>query len=253
MFRVSKINKIIENNSDNEKKIKKYLTNSLLSNRIPNDELLDNLGVFLTRQSLSRFLFLNEIYKESINTHGSIFEFGVRWGQNTSLFSSFRGIYEPYNYNKKIISFDTFEGFPSIDKKDDVKISSKGDYSVTKGYEFFLNELIQNKENLSPLPHIKKYEIVKGDATKTLPKYLAEHPETIISLVYFDFDIYKPTKKCLELIKPYLTKGSIIGFDELNYDKFPGETIALREVLGTNRFSIKRFPFAPHCSYLKYE
>ncbi len=45
-------------------------------------------------------------------------EFGVKWGQNLALFQSFRGMYEPYNHNRKIIGFDTFEGFPSVDKKD---------------------------------------------------------------------------------------------------------------------------------------
>lgn len=73
-------------------------------------------------------------------------EFGVRWGQNLALFESFRGIYEPYNYNRKIV-----------------------------------------------------------------------------------------------------------GFDELNYNKFPGETIALSEVLGLDKYSIKRSPISPLQSYVVVE
>ena len=51
-----------------------------------------------------------------------------------------------------------------------------------------------------------------------------------MSLAIFDFDIYKPTKAALEAIKPHLFKGSVLVFDELADDIFPGETVALREV-----------------------
>ena len=43
-------------------------------------------------------------------------------------------------------------------------------------------------------------------------------------------DIYKPTKKCLSLMKPHLAKGSILAFDELNCDMARGVTPALKEV-----------------------
>ncbi len=92
--------------------------------------------------------------------------------------------------------------------------------------------------------------MVKGDATVTLEKYLKEHPETIIAFAYFDFDVYEPTKKCLELIKPYLTKGSIIGFDELNDPQFPGETVAVRETLGLQNVRIQRSKYSGIQSYI---
>ena len=45
---------------------------------------------------------------------------------------------------------------------------------------------------------------------------------------------------CLETIRPYLTRGSVIGFDELCLPVFPGETVAVREVLGLDRHRIVR-------------
>ena len=74
-----------------------------------------------------------------------------------------------------------------------------------------------------------------------------------MALAYFDFDIYKPTHDCLEAILPYLTKGSVLAFDELNTPQFPGETIAVREVLGLSRYAIKRDPSNPLTSYLVIE
>ena len=218
---------------------------------IPNDEILNNLGLFMKRQNLARIFFLNELYKKIIDVHGVIMEFGVRWGQNLALFESFRGMYEPFNHNRKIIGFDTFAGFPSVHVKDGkTKIVSKGDYAVTKHYEDYLDEILQYHETESPISHIKKYELVKGNAILTLPKYLKNNPETIVSFAYFDFDLYEPTKKCLEMIMPHMTKGSVIGFDELNTHAFPGETLALKEVFGLTKYKIRRYPTSSRASYI---
>lgn len=179
-------------------------------------------------------------------------EFGVRWGQNLALFQSFRGMYEPYNHNRKIIGFDTFEGFPAVDKKDgDDKIASVGAYSTTKGYEEHLDKVLQYHETESPISHIKKYELVKGNAIHELKKYLEENPQTIISFAYFDFDIYSPTLECLKLIKERLSKGAIIGFDELNTKQFPGETLAFDEVFGIKNYQIHRSPISSAQSYIQ--
>jgi len=96
---------------------------------LPEEELLSNIGLFIDRRMLSRFLFLQELYKVQLGIHGSIFEFGVRYGQNLTLLTSLRGIFEPFNHNRKIIGFDTFTGFPSVNPLDTEKWKA-GDYNV---------------------------------------------------------------------------------------------------------------------------
>lgn len=246
--------KVSSLSSQNELDAKKNFLSWFKDCPIPENEILNNLGLFTNRQALSRMLFFHELYQKIINIHGIIIEFGVRWGQNLALFEQFRGIYEPYNYNRKIVGFDTFEGFPDIHEKDgSADVISKGAYSVTQNYENYLSLILDFHESTSPISHIKKYELIKGDATITLPKYLKENPETIIAFAYFDFDLYEPTKICLELIKDHITGGSIIGFDELNYHTFPGETLALKEVLGLSRYKIQRSPLSPLQSYIIIE
>ena len=221
---------------------------------IPENELLVNLSLFMRRQVLSRMFFMQELYLNIINVHGIIVEFGVRWGRNLALFTSFRGMYEPYNYNRKIVGFDTFSGFPSVSQKDGNFAGIKPDaFSVTPSYEEYLAQVLDYHEAECPVNHIKKYELVKGNVLETLPRYLEQHPETIIALAYFDFDLYEPTKVCLQLIQKHLTKGSVIGFDELNYATFPGETLALREVLGLDRYAIRHSPHNPLPGYLVIE
>lgn len=221
---------------------------------IPSSEMLSNLGLFLNRQTLSRILFMHEMYQKIIDVHGVVMEFGVRWGQNLALFESFRGMYEPYNYTRKIVGFDTFSGFPSVDAKDgDNSVIDVGAYSVTQGYKDYLEGILDYHESESPISHIKKYQLVEGDASQTIEQYLTDNPETIIAFAYFDFDIYEPTKNCLEAIKGHLTKGSIIGFDELNCATFPGETIAFKEVFSLSKYKITRSPQNPYMSYIVFE
>ena len=212
---------------------------------IPENEKLTNSGLFVKRQDLTKQLFFNDLYNRFLDVHGVIMEFGVRWGQNLVTLNNLRGIHEPFNHSRKIIGFDTFEGFAEVDAKDGShEIIKKGAFSVTKNYEDYLAQVLDYHHSECPLSHIKKNTLIKGDATKTLESYLKAHPETIIAFAYFDFDVYEPTKKCLELIKPYLTKGSIIGFDELNDPQFPGETVALRESLGLQNIRIQRSKYS---------
>ena len=246
--------KIINRSTTNELSFREKFFKLFKDCPIPDNELLPNLGLFIKRQDMARILFMHELYKKIINVNGMIMEFGVRWGQNLALFELFRGIYEPFNYNRKIIGFDTFGGFPSIDKNDGkVNIDSTNNYSVTKNYEQYLEQILDYHEQESPIPHIKKYQLIKGDATIEIEKYLKDHPETIIALAYFDFDLYAPTKKCLQAIKGHITKGTVLGFDELNYHLFPGETIAFKEVFELDRYRIRRSPYNPTESYIVIE
>ncbi len=243
---------VLGQSSEGEKDLRTQFGDHFRQSPIPATELLQNLGLYMNRQALSRILYMHELYKQIIDVHGVVMEFGVRWGQNMALYESFRGMYEPYNYSRKIIGFDTFGGFPSTDAKDGDKVKP-GDYGVTADYEAYLTQVLDYHESESPLGHLKKYELVKGDATQTIHQYLEQHPETMVALAYFDFDIYEPTKACLEAIRPRLTKGSILAFDELNCAPFPGETLAVMEVLGLSTYRIRRTPLNPLCSYLVVE
>lgn len=218
---------------------------------IPGADILQNLGLFLSSKNLSRILFLNHIYQQIVDVHGVVLEFGTRWGQNLSLFAALRGIYEPFNRMRRIVGFDTFSGFPHISGKDNKKcrIIRKGGLSCTDNYVEYLTRVMQYQEQDNPLSHIKKFDIRVGDAGKEIKKYLKEFPETIVALAFFDFDLYRPTKACLEAIRGHLVKGSILAFDELSDHDSPGETLALKEVFGLNNVRLKRFAYASRVSY----
>ena len=246
--------KISDRSSANEQASREEFRRLYRACPIPEHERQAHLGLFMNRQLLARILWMHEMYTKALSVPGVVMEFGVRWGQNLSLFQSLRGIYEPYNYTRKVIGFDTFSGFVGTSNEDgDAEIVEEGAYAVTPGYEQYLAQLLAYHEKESPISHIKKHELVKGDASVTIRQYLEEHPETIISLAYFNMDIYRPTRDCLEAIKSRVTKGSIIGFDELNCPHFPGETIALNEVFGLDKCRLVRHPHNPYPAYLVIE
>ena len=182
-------------------------TNMMRDCPIPDGQLLSNLGLFVNSKDLSRILFMDALYNHIIDVQGVIVEFGTRWGQNASLLSALRGIYEPFNRHRKIVAFDTFEGFPSVTDKDGTSdLMVCGNLTVSKGYERYLERIMELQELENPLAHVRKFEIRKGDAVTELDSYLSEHPETIVALAYFDFDLYEPTKKCLERVRPHLVR-----------------------------------------------
>ncbi len=240
--------------SNDEKGREQEFVRLLKEAPIPDDELLANLGLFLTSKNLSRILFFAEIYKRIVNSHGVIMEFGTRWGQTMSLLAALRGIFEPFNRHRQIIGFDTFEGHRGITELDAVPSRcSDGSYAVNPGYEAYLEEIIALQEGLNPVNHIKKFEVVKGDALETVPAWFDAHPEALVSLAILDFDIYAPTKAALEALKPRLFKGSIIVFDELCDGTFPGETVAFRELFSPMNFRIQRFPMTSRVSFMEVE
>ena len=242
------------NPSPTEKDAYERLVRLLRSWAIPDNEILKDLPLFLTRATLGHTLFLDALYRRILNVSGCVFEFGVRWGRTQSLFASLRTLYEPYNMSRKLIGFDTFEGFPSVSKEDGAHSGvHQGALNVTENYQEFLEQVLKAQQDLGPRSHVPRFELVQGDATATLPAYLESHPETICALAYFDFDLFEPTQKCLIALRDVMTRGTVVAFDEIGHRAFPGETVAVKQVLGLSNITLQRDPRVPFASFLVVE
>jgi hypothetical protein len=214
-----------------------------LSAGFPADERerLHQAPLFLLPHVLRRISFFTEIYQRILKVPGVVMEFGVWYGRDLAILDGLRTVYEPLNYSRKIVGFDTFTGFPGVEPKDgDHQLARVGALATSASYDEYLRAILAERERMAPYDHIRKFEVVRGDASQTLEAYLAANPQTIVAFAYFDMDLYEPTKRCLELLKPHLTRGSVLGFDELNCGEFPGETVAVREVLGLDRVALRR-------------
>jgi len=217
---------------------------------------LNNFSRFVSRQTLAVFLYKYELFKKIIEVHGSVLEFGVFRGGGSFSFASLSAILEPYNYQRRIVGFDTFEGFPDISSEDLLRESSspkRGDFFVPEDFYSELQENIKLFNMNRYLNNVEKLSFVKGDVNETLPQYLEQNKQTVISLAYFDLDIYQPTKTALELVLPRIPKGGIIAFDEVNNPDWPGETTALLETIGIKNVRLKKFSFDPCRCYCVIE
>jgi hypothetical protein len=217
---------------------------------LPPDQLLTNLSLYLRSGVFARLLFLDELYRQIVSIPGDVVEFGTWWGQSLVTFLNLRAVHEPYAA-RKVIGFDTFTGYPEPGMQDRRSDTIKpGGYTVSRGYDRYLAELLEYHEQENVLAHLRKFELVRGDVVKTAPQYFAERPEAIVALAFFDMALYEPTKAALEAIKDRLVKGSVLAFDELNDPEYPGETQAVREVLGLQSLASFRSKYLPARTYL---
>lgn len=218
-------------------------------------EKLEAFPKYTSRQAMSKFLTKYELFQKILRVNGSIVECGVLHGAGTLAWAKLSSIFEPVNHTRKIVGFDTFEGFPSVHEKD----TATGTFNQLRAggltgstYER-VAEAVRVYDLNRPIGHIPKVQLVKGDLSLTAPLYLNENPHLVVALLYLDLDIFEPTKVAIETFLPRMPRGSIIAFDELNAKIFPGETLAVLETLGLRNLRIERFPFDSYVSYAVLE
>jgi hypothetical protein len=129
------------------------------------------------------------------------------------LFENIRAIIEPFNYSRKIISFDTFEGYKettglNIENEEILK------YQVGDDWVNYL-EKIQNAHKVIN-NSASKFINIKGDIRETITKYFDENYEPL-SLVYYDIATYDTLKFTFNILMPFISKGGVFVFDDYGY------------------------------------
>ena len=217
-------------------------------------ERLQNFSLYTPRQELTNFLVRYEIFKRVLPVQGSIIECGVLHGAGLMAWAQFSAIFEPANHQRRVVGFDTFSGFPKLAKQDRLSESGharRGGLAVDS-FEH-LQHCIELYDTNRFIGHVPKVELVRGDATKTIPAYLKENPQLIVSLLYLDFDIYEPTLAAIKHFVPRMPRGAVIGFDELNLKDWRGESIAVLESLKLCKYRIERCSFGSVMSFAQIE
>ena len=217
-------------------------------------EKLRNFPVFTWRQQIRNFLEKYELYKLIKNVPGSIVECGVADGFGLMSYAHFCSIFEVFHHTRKVIGFDTFEGFTDLLQQDK---TSKAVHMKKGGLKHDSYSILQTAIKLydqnRTLGNLEKVRLVKGDISQTLPVFLKENPYLVIALLYLDMDLYQPTKDAIRLLVDRIPKGGIICFDEINHQDYPGETIAVMEELGFGNLKLKRFDFSTRACYAEIE
>ena len=201
------------------------------------------------RQSLARFFARYELFKIVADIQGSIIECGVLLGGRLLSFAKLSAILEPYNFQRHVIGFDTFTGFSEVDEHDQLGKSERkssymheGGFSASGGYRTSWppSTFSMGAAFSVTYQRLRSSEAISCRRARIL---FEDYPHLIVSCLYLDFDMYKPTRLALELFLPAF-QGGIIVFDELNEEAFPGETLAVLDKLPLNSLRIRQVPFS---------
>lgn len=232
-----------------EKKIGKEIEEVFLKCKDSVEIKLENFTKYIKRQKLTRLLAMYEIFKKVLPIKGSVVECGVFKGFSLMNWAQMSAVLEPANLTRKIYGFDSFKGFLDVKKEDMnkyVKIKSGG--LASNSFDE-LNELIKIYDKNRFLGHVNKVQLIRGNATESIPNFVKNNKHLVVSLLFLDFDLFEPTKIAIENFYPRMPKGSIIAFDELDNPIWPGETHALLKTIGINKLKIERIDFDPYIGY----
>ncbi len=200
---------------------------------------------------MAKLFFLYEAYSKIKELPGDVYVFGVWLGQDMVVFESMRAMLEPYNASRKIIGFDTFEGYKGHSDKDNFSEETiKSGYVAGRDYRTFLEELLSYHRHENVMGHAVTHRLIAGDISSTCKGYLAENTASIVALAYFDIALYQPTKDALDAITDRLFPGSVIAFDELNDSRYAGEAVAFREWAKGKSLLIERSRFLPDRTFV---
>jgi len=234
--------------NEQQLEFRKGLVDAFQNSPLPLEERLFNIGMYTRSSVLVKFLVMSDIYKRIMHLPGNLLEFGTWWGQNLVLLENLRAIHEPFNKQRIIVGFDTFEGYTAPGDKDKHSdVWNENSYSTGgTGYIEYLKNLLQLHEGSNVLGHLRGgHRLVAGDVEQTAPQYFKNHPETLVAFAYFDMALYKPTHAALAAIKPHLMSGSVLLLDELTWSESPGEAIAFKEIFRRDEVQIEKCALYP--------
>lgn len=217
-------------------------------------QIVNDFAKYASRQTLTRFLARETIFREILGVQGSIIECGVYTGAGLLTWAQLSSILEPVGgATREVFGFDTFEGFPAVstqDRENSAGIQhAVGDLAAPGSFES-VTEAIRLYDENRMLPQWPKVHLVRGDFMETSSMFFSDHPHVVPALLYLDFDLYEPTKRALEVFLPRMPIGSVIAFDEVNHRYWPGETLALLDSLDIRTQRLCKVGFDTKISYI---
>ena len=210
---------------------REQLFGMLQSYRATPEEKERSLGLFLRGSLLARILAIDGIYRQVVEIPGCILDIGTWRGQTAVLCENLRAIHEPLHFTRRIVCFDTFEGYAGFSDSDRASTThTEGTYAVGGDYAQYLSELLQVHERCNAMgQNHGKHRVIAGDCRETLPAFFAQHPNEFVALAFFDVNAYDPTRQALAQVWDRLVPGGIIAFWQLTRHEIVAEGRAYAE------------------------
>lgn len=159
---------------------------------------------FADRRRFGKLCAHYELYRRIVNIPGDILEFGVYKASSLIRMVVFRDLLET-SFSRKIVGFDAFGHFPT----EGLSLSTDQNYvpyfesAGGPGLEVQEVEAILRDKGCS-----ENVSLIKGNVIETLPKFLADQPQTRIALLHLDMDVYEPTRVAIEQLWDRVVPGA---------------------------------------------
>ena len=204
----------------------------------------DAYNQFTLLGGLDRFTKLlarYELFKLIVDKPGDIVEAGVLKGSGLLFWAKLIQIYNPLS-RRKVVGFDTFEGYPADSTRDrDNQTARQFTQTQIASSDLVSTQTIYEIAKAQGLAH--RIELVQGDARETVEKYVQANLGFRVALLNLDFVLYDPTEAALRHLFPRVIKGGVIALDEYAVgDK--SESEAVDHVLGGQRVALQSFSWA---------
>ncbi len=245
---------VISYSDKNSLRARSEIFGLLRSYKATDDETERSLGLFLRSSLLARIFAIRELYEKIVSLPGAILDIGTWRGQTAVVCENLRAIFEPLHFNRRIVCFDTFDGYEGFSDRDKTSALHKdGTYSVGgEEYAQFLSQLLVLHEQSNAMGHNSgKHRVIRGDVRKTLPSYFEETANEAVSLAFFDINSFNPTLEAFRLIYRKVVPGGLIAFWQLTRDATPAEgMVYVSEILDKYPHKIERSQFYPGLCFL---
>lgn len=244
---------------DKNKEFYQRINKLFTENDIPLSSVVQNHPCFSQRRTFPKVLANYELFKIVQNIPGSFLELGVFLGAGLFSWSHLLETFCPLDRSRKVFGFDHFEGYKDfsendVNLEDYFKNNLDGD-RMTSSYEI-TSELVDIHEQDGIFPGVPRTEVIMGDISTTIPKFISEHAGIRFSLIYFDINLYEPIKTSLENLYDLLLPGGVIAFTGYSTEPWQGEAKAVNEFFEANSLQIpkmRKFPWSnlPKAYFIK--
>ncbi|MGA2184406.1 MAG: TylF/MycF/NovP-related O-methyltransferase [Bryobacteraceae bacterium] len=179
-----------------------------MNNQAASWESFNDFLLYGATDRFAKILSRYELFKRVAGVPGDIVECGVFKGTGVLFWAKLIQIFHPLSL-RKVVGFDTFAEFPAtseVDRQFAAELCAEAAY---EGADPAALMGIAGQCGVRD-----RVELIRGDATVTLPQYVAAHPGFRIALLNLDFDTYAPTRAALEALYDSVVPGGVVVCDE---------------------------------------
>lgn len=181
-------------------------------------EKLRSVSRFVGRQEIAKILGYADLVRQTSGLAGSIADCGVYFGSGLMNYANILAALEPYNYQCRVIGFDTFSGDTGHSEVDlNNSAVDRRIYRYEAGSLEDLRVAAEIYDLDRPVSQIQRIELIEGDLSSTAPQFIANNPNTVFRIVHLSVNLYQPTLDAIKAFYPRLTRGGILAIQGLNF------------------------------------